>query len=366
MSWNWQLYDWPNFSYDSALLADLENRFLHQSGILFGTYQHINDAEKQKLTINFLANEADKTSEIEGEFLNRDIVQSSIRRQLGLQEKGRKVLPAEEGIAELMIDLYRQYADKLTQNTLWHWHKILMSGRSDLESVGAYRTHETPMQVVSGPIGKYKVHFEAPPSANVPTEMSRFIEWFNNSAPSQQAALPALTRAGIAHLYFESIHPFEDGNGRIGRAIVDKVLSQNLNHHSLIALSTIIQKNSKKYYLFLETSNKSNDISHWLNYFAETILEAQSYSQDLINFILAKTRFYDEYRTRLNERQAKVIERIFREGLDGFLGGLSAENYIKITNTSRATATRDLQELVSIGAFSKTGELKGTRYSIAI
>ena len=118
--------------------------------------------------------------------------------------------------------------------------------------------------------------------------------------------------------------------------------------------------------MFLETSNKSNDISHWLNYFAETILEAQSYSQDLINFILAKTRFYDEYRTRLNERQAKVIERIFREGLDGFLGGLSAENYIKITNTSRATATRDLQELVSIGAFSKTGELKGTRYSIAI
>ena len=364
MTWNWQQNDWPNFSYDKSLLADYENRFLHQSGMFYGTYQHVKESEKQELTVSFLTAEALKTSEIEGEILNRDSVQSSIRRQLGLQENNRKVLPAENGISELMLELYRKFEAELTPNILFNWHKILMADRTDLGSIGTYRTHETPMQVVSGPIGHYKAHFEAPPSSMVPKEMNRFIDWFNNSAPAQEAQLSTLTRAGIAHLYFVSIHPFEDGNGRIGRAISDKVLSQGLNHHSLIALSTIIEKNRKTYYDKLEGSNNNNDINAWLNYFSETILEALEYSQKLVNFIIDKTRFYDKFQAKLNERQAKVIERIFRAGLDGFLGGLSAENYIKITSTSRATATRDLQELVAMGAFLKSGELKGTRYRL--
>lgn len=266
----------------------------------------------------------------------------------------------------MMVDLYKTFNNPLSHEQLFAWHKMLMKGRRYLHDVGAYRTHEDSMQVVSGPVHKPKVHFEAPPSKAMHREMTRFIKWLNDTARDGKNPLPALSRAGIAHLHFVCIHPFEDGNGRIGRAIAEKALSQCLGQPTLIALSHAIQEQKNAYYETLEKNNKGNEITDWLVYFANTILDAQSYTQKLIDFLIEKTRLYDKLRGKMNERQEKVIARMFREGPEGFKGGLSAEKYISITKTSRATATRDLQDLVEMGALLKTGERKYTRYSLCI
>lgn len=364
MKWNWQQKDWPYFHYKEKAITALEANFLHRSGFFFGAYKHIYDTDKNALIVDLMSDEALKTSEIEGEYLNRDSLQSSIRRNLGLQSDNRKIPPAEQGIAEMMVDLYQHFNKTLTHTMLFTWHKMLTKGRTDLHDIGHYRTHKEPMQVVSGAIYAPHVHFEAPPSKDVKKEMDRFIAWFNNAAPNGSHPLPALTYASIAHLYFVSIHPFEDGNGRIGRAIAQKALSRCLGKPFLIALSTAIQNKKKAYYDLLEKSNKHNEITPWLTYFGNTIIEAQRYTQKVIDFVIAKTKFYDRFKDKLNSRQAKVINRIFREGVDGFKGGLSAENYIAITRASRATTTRDLQDLVEKGAFTRTGTRKSTRYFI--
>jgi len=366
MTWNWQQDDWPNFTYDREALTQSETQFIHEAGMVHGAIKHLTEGDKSYLTIELISNEAVTTSEIEGELLNRDSVQSSIRRNFGLETDHRKVPPAEAGIAALMSNLYQQAGATLTEEQLFSWHTMLMRGRKDLTTIGAYRTTQNPMQVVSGPIASPKVHFQAPPSDRVPTEMNSFLAWFNHTAPEGQQPLPALTRAGIAHLYFESIHPFEDGNGRIGRALSEKALSQSMGRPTLIALSQTICRNRKAYYTALEDNSKDLNITDWLLYFTRTVLEAQQYTQRLIDFLIAKTRLYDRLRGKINERQDKALARMFREGLDGFKGGLSAENYLKITNTSRATATRDLQSLVELGALRKTGELKHTRYWLSI
>jgi Fic family protein len=210
------------------------------------------------------------------------------------------------------------------------------------------------------------VHFEAPPAQVVNKEMEEFIIWFNNSSLSGTNPLPILTRASIAHLYFESIHPFEDGNGRIGRAIAEKALSQSLNQPTLIALATIIEKGKKAYYTALEQATRSHDITKWIDYFSSTILEAQNYTLQHIEFLIKKTKFYEAHKNCLNKRQEKVIERILREGPKGFNGGLSAENYIAISNTSRATATRDLRQLLEQNILTKKGERKYTRYYLVL
>lgn len=362
MIWNWEQEDWPDFRYDAAALAALESKFLHQSGVFFGAYKHITEEEKETLIVDLIADEALKTSEIEGEYLNRDSLQSSIRRQFGLDADTRTVSPKEQGVSEMMADCYKHFAAPLTGEALFAWHKMLMSGRGDLADSGRYRTHEDPMQVVSGPAHAPKIHFEAPPSARVEQEMAQFIKWFGGTAPESAAPLPALTRAGIAHLYFESIHPFEDGNGRIGRAISEKALSENIGRPTLIALSQTIHGNRKAYYGMLERSNKANEITDWLIYFAETILEAQAFTEKTVEFLIEKTKLFDRLRGRLNERQVKAMTRMFREGPAGFEGGLSAENYIAVTGTSRATATRDLQDLVEKAALTRTGARKSTRY----
>jgi len=366
MKWNWQKSDWPQFTYKKSALADLEARFLHQSGVFLGALKHVSAGDKNTLIVDLISTEALKTSEIEGEILNRDSLQSSIRRNFGLDTKSQKIPSAEQGIAEMMVDLYKTFNKPLSHEQLFAWHKMLMKGRRDLHDLGAYRTHEVPMQVVSGPVHKPKVHFEAPPSKAMRHEMAQFIKWLNDTAPDGKNPLPALTRAGIAHLHFVCVHPFEDGNGRIGRAIAEKVLSQCLRQPTLIALSYAIQERKKAYYAHLEKNNKDNEITDWLIYFANTILEAQSHTQKLIDFLIEKSKLYEKLRGRLNERQEKVIARMFREGPEGFKGGLSAEKYISIAKTSRATATRDLQDLVEMGALIKTGERKYTRYSLCI
>lgn len=366
MTWNWQQPGWPNFTYDPAALESLERQFLLGSGEFLGAFKHIGPDDQDSLKIELISDEAVKTSQIEGEILNRDSVQSSLRHQFGLGPDDRRVPPAERGIAEMMVSLYRSFGDALTHETMFAWHRMLMRGERRVQAIGSYRTHSDPMRVVSGSVHRPKIHFEAPPSSRMKAEMDAFVRWFKKAAPAGKEPLPALTRAGIAHLYFVSVHPFEDGNGRIARALAEKSLAQNLGQPSLIALSYTIERSRKAYYAALERNNKDLEITDWLGYFGETVIEAQRITIKRVDFYVAKAKFYDRLRGKLNARQDEVLARMFREGIDGFAGGLSAENYITIAKTSRATATRDLQDLVSIGALTRTGELRHTRYHLNI
>jgi Fic family protein len=363
--WNWLLKEWPHFSYDIEALAELEYQFSQNSGIILGVFKHIQGVSKDNFIVDVLSNEALKTSEIEGEYLNRESVQSSIKRNLGLSVEKRKVPPAEYGISEMMVDLYLNYNKPLTNEMLYQWHEMITNGRRDLTDIGRYRTHEDTMQVVSGRIDKPNIHFEAPPSKNVIKEMGQFLSWFNNVHNKQNKQLP-LAKAGIAHLYFVSIHPFEDGNGRIGRALAEKSIALSLKQPSLISLSHMIEANKKSYYKFLEISNTSLEITDWLLYFGQTILDAQQDTLKRLEFLIEKTRFFDRFSTQLNERQLKVVKRLFESGHTGFKGGLSANNYQRIAKTSASTATRDLHDLVQKQILLKTGALKSTRYSLNI
>lgn len=362
MAWNWENKDWPAFTYDRAALERLEAQFLRRSGEFIGVFRHVDRSDRDLLRIELIGDEALKTSEIEGKILDRDSVQSSLRQQFGIDPVQADMPAAERGTAEMMVDLYRTFAAPLTDQTMFGWHRMLMSDERSIRVIGAYRRHVEPMQVISGPIGKQKVHFEAPPSDRIASEMTAFVQWFNETAPDGKTPLAPLTRAGMAHFYFVSIHPFEDGNGRIGRALAEKSLAQNLGQPTLIALAYTIQRERKAYYDALERNNKSTDITDWLNYFGATLVEAQSNSIRRVDFHVAKARFYERLRGQLNARQQKALARMFREGIDGFQGGLSAEKYIAITQAPRATATRDLQDLVAKRALTRTGALRHTRY----
>jgi len=366
MTWNWQLPDWPNFTWDANRLRKAEEHFLVGSGTFAGTVKHLGAEDREQLTIEAIGTEAVTTSEIEGEILDRASVQSSIRRQLGLAADQRRVKPAEQGIAEMMVSLYRTFSDPLTDDMLFGWHTMLTNGRHDLKNLGRYRTGTEPMQVVSGALDSSKVHFEAPPSSKVPKEMARFVKWFNRTAPTGSDPLPALTRAGIAHMYFESIHPFEDGNGRIGRAISEKALAQSVGQPTLTAVASTILIRRKSYYAALEAANKGITLTPWLIWFAGIAIEAQRRTGAHIEFLLDKTRLLDRLRGQLNTRQEKGLLRMLREGPDGFKGGLSAGKYSTITGASPATVTRDLADLTEKGALIRTGERRHARYSIGI
>lgn len=363
-TWNWQQEDWPDFSYDKHGLEPLEREFASGSGLSLGLGRHLSAIDKDELIVELVCREALNSSEIEGEYLNRESLQSSIRREFGLG--GADTIspgPAEAGIAEVMRHLYTNYNSALTKEDLCHWNMLLLAGRRRVKR-GTYRTHEDPMQVVSGRYDKPTVHFEAPPSSAVPFEMKRFLHWFNETAPGAKMALPPLVRAGIAHLYFVSIHPFEDGNGRIARGIVEKALSQSMGRPSLVALSWMINEKRKEYYDQLAAQCRSNHIDGWLNYFARTVIEAQKKSIEHVEFLAAKAKFLDVHREKLNPRQLKVVLRLFAAGPEGFTGGLSAKNYQAIAKTSPATATRDLNDLVAHSVLLKWGQLKGTRYRL--
>ncbi|MGB8259711.1 MAG: Fic family protein [Terracidiphilus sp.] len=218
------------------------------------------------------------------------------------------------------------------------------------------------MRIVSGPADRPRVHYEAPPSARVPAEMAGLIEWFNRTAPGEPDALPALTRAGLAHLRFELIHPFEDGNGRLGRALAEKALAQAANRPLLTGLASAILAHQKHYYEALEQADRTLDASAWLDWFARIALEAQASSLRQVEFLLAKTRLLDRLRDQLNPRQKKALLRMFDAGPEGFEGGMSARKYSTITGASPATTTRDLAELVEMGALARTGERRHARY----
>ena len=359
---NWQSPQWPNFTFDPGKLAHLERDYAHRSGLLFGSTKHIAEDDRSILIVELMSDEALKTSEIEGEYLDRDSLQSSIRKNLGLNPPARRVSPQEAGISEMMVDLYQHFDTPLTDELLFEWHSMLCSGRRDLDVVGGYRTHDDPMQIVSNRLDDDKVFFEAPPSATMPTEMDGFLSWFRATSPGGTKTLLPLARAGIAHFYFLNIHPFEDGNGRIARAISEKALSQDAGQASLISLSTIIEEKKKEYYAALEAHNHTCELTDWLLYFGHTILDAQSRTLAIVEFLITKTKFYDRFQPMMNERQQKVISRLFAAGPTGFEGGLSAKNYLTISKTSSSTATRDLQDLASKGILKTTGERKSTRY----
>lgn len=359
MVWNWEKKEWPNFRYKAKALSELEAQFLYEAGRFQGTIKHISSKDKEELFVELLSEEAYKSSEIEGEILNRESLQSSIKKNFGIKTKSIYTSAAEYGMAQLMTELYKNYSTPLRHKNLYQWNSLILYGKEAL--VKKYRDDEEPMQIVSGSLSKPKVHFEAPPSETLKEEMTAFINWFNSK---DEKGL--LAKAGLAHLYFVCIHPFEDGNGRIARALAEKFIYQALDEAILLSLSTVIEKQRKKYYAALDESNKNLEVTEWLLYFAETSLQALAQSQSLIDFLVKKHKFYKRVVKLLNPRQKKVVDRIFKEGTEGFKGGLSAENYISITKTSRATATRDLQDMVEKKILTKEGELKSTRYYLAI
>jgi Fic family protein len=319
--------------------------------------------------IDIILAEAIKTSEIEGEYPSRKDVLSSIRKNLGLHHSPEFIKDkSAAGVGELMIDVRKSFKDPLTKQKLFDWHKMLLSENKKIKA-GAWRAHEEPMQVVSGAIGKEKIHFEAPPSSQVPKEMNAFIKWFNETAPGgRQEIKKAPVRSAIAHLYFETIHPFEDGNGRIGRAIAEKALSQTIGRPVVLSLSRTIEAKKNDYYHSLEKAQRSNEITEWVEYFVKTTLAAQMEAEAEVDFILKKTKFFDLYKNKLNDRQLMVIKRMLEEGSKGFEGGMNTRKYVSITKTSKATATRDMQQLLEMGAFIPFGKGGGrsTSYQVNI
>ncbi|RKR12822.1 Fic family protein [Maribacter vaceletii] len=363
MKYNWQQKDWLNFQYLTTDIDDLLFDFVQRTGRISGVLEGFSETEQTETIINLMVSEAIKTSEIEGEYLSRNDVVSSIRRNIGLNvDSPRTKDKRAEGVAELMLTVRNDYLKPLTSEVLFDWHGMLMKGNSQIQ-IGQWRSHEEPMQIVSGAIGKEVVHFEAPPSQKVPEEMDKFLHWFN---ASQTEIKKPILRAAVAHLYFESIHPFEDGNGRIGRAIAEKALSQSIKRPVLFSLSKSIEINKANYYDALKTAQRSNEITDWISYFVQTVLDAQMDAEQEIEFTLKKTKFFDQYKDSLNERQQKVIRRMLDEGHQGFEGGMNARKYVSLVKTSKATATRDLQDLVGKGIFVPAGGGRSTRYDLNI
>lgn len=368
MSYNWELSDWPKFTYKEGKSGKILLDFLMKSGQMSGVLTGLSEGNQTELLLEMMVVEAIKTSEIEGEFLSRPDVISSIKKNLGLHEEQPLLVKDQraKGIAKLMIKVRADYAQELTEEALFAWHELLMEGNRYVRA-GQWRSDSAPMQVVSGGIGKETVYFEAPPSARVPLEMAAFISWFNETASGMTETINnPLIRSAITHLYFESIHPFEDGNGRIGRALAEKALHQGLGHATLISLSSAIEAKKDEYYTALKSGQSSNEISDWLDYFADTVLHAQLSAEQLINFTLQKVKFFDRYKEVLNERQIKVINRMLAEGPAGFEGGMTAKKYIAITKASKATATRDLQGLAEIGIFLPQGGGRNISYELEL
>lgn len=365
MTYNWQQKDWPDFKYQADNLDDTLYKITERVGRVSGLLEGLPEDTQRESLIDIMVAEAVKTSEIEGEYIDREDVMSSIRNKLGFNRVPDQVKDKRaEGAGELMVHVRTHFADALTAETLFTWHHMLMQGQRRIQ-IGVWRDHEEPMQIISGPIGKEQIHYEAPPSSIVPAEMERFLEWFNNTAPSAKNEITTpVIRAAIAHLYFETIHPFEDGNGRIGRAISEKALSQGIGRPVLLSLSRAIEANKNAYYDALQTAQRSNEITPWLHYFAQTVLDAQTKTEEHISFTLKKAKFFDRHTHQMNERQLRVLNRMLEDGVDSFEGGMSAKKYMRITQTSKATATRDLQDLAAKRILEPFGAGRGVRYTV--
>ena len=340
-----ELFDWPNFYWDKKLIDPLVIESHHQQGKIAGQIQALGLSLRSESILRTVTEDIIKTSEIEGEVLNREQVRSSVARRLGLDVQ--TMIPVDrnvEGIVEMMFDAIEKYANPLSEDRLFGWHSALFpTGRSGMHRIkaGQWRDDsEGPMQVVSGPIGREKVHYEAPHAQRLNKEMKVFLNWFNH-----EKELDLLLKSGIAHLWFVTLHPFDDGNGRIGRTITDMLLARSENSSErFYSLSSQIQKERKEYYDILENTQKGNlDITSWLEWFFNCLLHAIHNSREILKDILIKARFWEENKGKVfNARQIKIINKL----LDGLEGNLTSSKWAKLAKCSQDTAYRDITDLI--------------------
>ncbi|PPQ16057.1 DUF4172 domain-containing protein [Bradyrhizobium sp. AC87j1] len=358
--------EWPEFEWNSEKLAEALVQVRHQQGRLLGRMESLGFQLKAEASLQSLTEEIVKSSEIEGEILDRDQVRSSIAQRLGIEIGA--LTPAErnvEGVVELMLDATQKYDQALTTDRLFGWHAALFpTGRSGMQkiTVGGWRTEEAgPMQVISGAFGREKVHFEAPAAKRLSTEMKAFLDWFN--ADREQ---DPVIKAALAHLWFVTIHPFEDGNGRIARAIADLALARS--EHSpqrFYSMSAQIRKERKAYYDILERTQRGTlDITHWLDWFLGCLGRAFDGADAIIGNVLQKAAFWEKHgASDLNDRQRLMLNRL----LEGFEGKLTSSKWEKIAKTSQPTATRDINDLIKRGILQKDAAGgRSTSYSLVV
>ncbi len=359
-----ELQDWPRFQWNREQISDSLADVRHKQGRLTGHMEALGFKLRQEAILQTLTADVLKSSEIEGEVLDTEQVRSSIARRLGLdigalKEADRRV----EGIVEMMLDATRHYNQPLSDERLFAWHAALFpTGRSGMRkiTVGSWRNDSTgPMQVVSGPIGKEHVHFEAPAASRLTREMPVFIDWFNMPPDTDE-----VLKAGLAHLWFVTIHPFDDGNGRIARAIADMILARSENSSQrFYSMSEQIRKERNSYYDILERTQKGTmDVTPWLIWFLSCLDRAVENAQNILAAVLAKARFWEHIREiSLNERQTHILNRL----LEGFEGKLTTSKYSKLAKCSQDTALRDVSFLVEQGILIRNSAGgRSTSYSL--
>ena len=349
----WQAGDWPAWRFDLAALAEPMAQVSRAQGLLLGRLADVGMALRNQASLAALTEEVIKTSEIEGEQLNVESVRSSIARRLGVDIGALAPVDRHvEGVVEMVLDATANCQVPVSRERLFGWHAALFptgySGRSKIK-VGNWRDDATgPMQVVSGPIGRQRVHFEAPPADRLEAETGRFLGWLN--AESNE---PPLLKAGLGHLWFVTLHPFDDGNGRIARAIGDLLLARaDGSPQRFYSLSAQIQRERKAYYDILErTQKRSMDATEWLAWFLEALHRAVDQAQHTLDVVLAKVRFWQRWATMpLNERQVKLLNKL----LDGFEGKLTSSKWAAIAKCSPDTALRDINDLLARGVLRKS------------
>lgn len=356
---------WPVFRWNHKRIAALLVDIRHRQGRLIGRMEGLGFQLRAEAVLNTLTEDVLKSSEIEGETLDRNQVRSSIARRLGLELGG--LVPADqnvEGVVEMMLDATQRYAEPLTGRRLFAWHAALFptghSGMSKIR-VGTWRDDaKGPMRVVSGPIGKERVHYEAPVADRLRDEMKKFLNWFEKDYSTD-----LVLKAGVAHLWFVTIHPFDDGNGRIARAIADMVLARSENtSQRFYSMSAQIRQERKIYYDILEATQKGDlDITHWLEWFLDCLGRAFERSETILGAVLDKTRFWDRFaKVEFNERQRNMLNRL----LNGFEGKLTTSKWAKLAKCSHDTALRDIEDLVRKNVLVKDAAGgRSTSYSLA-
>ena len=359
-----QIKEWPDFSWDrDQIMLPLSN-VRHRQGRLLGKLESLGFHLREEATLETLTQDVIKSSEIEGEKLPPDQVRSSIARRLGIEIAGEvSVSRNVEGVVEMMLDATQNFEALLTSDRLFGWHAALFpTARSGMQKIkaGTWRNDERgPMQVVSGPIGKERIHFEAPEATRVPGEMTRFLQWFNETD-----SIDAVLKAAIAHLWFVTIHPFDDGNGRIARAIADMQLSRaDKSRQRFYSMSAQIQRERNAYYEILEKTQKGNlDITTWIRWFLDCLDRSISSSEENLSGVINKARFWETHQTvSFNDRQRKILSKF----IDGLEGKLTSSKWAKITNCSPDTALRDIQDLIEKGILEKEeGGGRSTSYRV--
>jgi len=352
MTYIWQIKDWPVLQWDDHALAKQLAHVSREQGRLLGKMEELGFELRNEAHLRTLTEDVVKSSEIEGEKLPPDQVRSSIARRLGMDVGGLIAIDRNvEGVVEMMLDATGNYQEPLREDRLFGWHAALFpTGRSGMGkiNVGAWRDDSGgPMQVVSGPMGKEKVHYEAPPSERLPEEIKKFLVWFNEPGDTDPLLI-----AGLAHLWFVTIHPFDDGNGRIARAIADMALARSEGTGKrFYSMSRQIRIERNEYYNILERTQKAElDITRWQSWFLECLVRAIDGAQDTLAAVLKKARFWERFaKEPLNERQIKVLNRL----LDGFEGKLTSSKWAKIAKCSQDTAHRDITDLIERGALQK-------------